>query len=355
MILLSACIIFLSSDKTPFSPPVIMKTKAAHIFWLLFLCSFVLVVSDASAQKKKKKIKKSYNAKVGEKYFENEEYYEAAQSFQKAVRENSDDSFSQYMLGESYRSYFDYPKAENAYRQVAESGSNVYPLASFWHAIMLKTNGKYKEAQAAFEQFETSFSPQTEEDKVYLETANLEKRGAMLALEEFKKPARNYEMKVLPAPINSTNSDYAPVIMMHDTAIVITSARGGGQGGSNTDPRSGEMFSDNFRFFKDGKDWMPYEQADRFDEIVNTELNDGAGVFNDDNTKYYFTSCAQADVCNLYVTEIRAEKWRPATKLNGSVNVEGFARSSQPSLKVAIRFSLSRTGPAAKDKTIFGT
>ena len=309
-----------------------MNTKAAHIFWLLFFCSFVFLVADVYAQKKGKKVKKSYNTKVGEKYFENEEYYEAAQSFQKAIREKKGDvTFSQYMLGESYRSYFDYLKAETAYRQVVESGSNEYPLAPFWYAIMLKTNGKYKEAKEAFEMFESSFSPRSEEDKVYLETADLEKRGAMLALEEFKKPARNYEMKVLPAPVNSETSDYAPVIMMHDTAIVITSARGGGSGGNNTDPRSGEMFSDNFRFIKEGNDWIPFEVADRFDEIVNTELNDGAGVFNDDNSKYYFTSCAQADVCNIYVTEMRAGKWRPATMLNGSVNVSDYA-SKQPAL-----------------------
>jgi outer membrane protein OmpA-like peptidoglycan-associated protein len=322
-----------------------MKSKLVLlllVFGVLFSSNQTLMAQKDKKSKEKsakdnkkdnKKRKLSFDAKVGDKYFENDEFFMAAQSYQKALQKDGKDFYAAFKMGEAYRAFFDYNKAEAAYARVSDSkeGSKEFPLAVFWHGIMLKTNGKYDKAKDVLQKFIDEFSPQTDEEKVYIESAELELNGAKLALNEMKKPVRDYKFKVLPQPINSQFSDYAPSIFEHDTSIVITSARPGAKG-DNKDPRTGEVFSDNFRFYKDPSGrWKKYESQDKFDENINTLLNDGAGVFNRDKTKYYYTNCSQGDYCSIWVAEQKDGKWQKPTKLNKNINPDEFA-SKQPTL-----------------------
>lgn len=306
-----------------------------HVFLYLSLCLvvFTAIKQDVFAQKKAKK-KISYNAKIGDKYFENSDYYFASQSYQKAIKENKEDFHAHFRLGESYRAMFEYAKAEKAYQTVAnsEQGNQEFPLAMFWYGLMLKTNGKYAESKEYLTKFKANFKPQTEEEKSYVDWAELEYLGTVLALEQLQKAVRNFELKPLPAPVNSKNSDYAPVIFKNDSTIIITSGRARNKGSSNTDPRSGDIYSDNLRFYKDetGK-WQPMRIKDDFESAINTEVSEGAGVFNTDYTKYYYTNCSASEYCAIYVSKFENGKWQKPTKLNENINPKNVS-AKQPAL-----------------------
>lgn len=279
-------------------------------------------------------VKKSAFAKLGDRYYENEEYYRAAEAYQKALDKDDEDIYAAYRLGKAKMAYFDYNGAQKAFGKVMQMPNyeEHFDMAAFWYGTILKINGEYEQAKETFQHFLNTFEPDPADPEHVgkVEQAELELAGAELALEEFKRPARDYNMELLPQPVNTDGAEFAPVIYQHDSSIVITSSRKTAKGGEK-DPRFGVVFTDNFRFHKtpDGG-WQEMNNDDNFD-FLNTELNDGAGVFTEDRKKYYYTSCFHEDVCELFVSELVDGKWSVPRPLNENVNLPGYY-SKQPAI-----------------------
>lgn len=268
-------------------------------------------------------------AKSGDKYFLREEYYRAAEDYLKAYNQNNKDYYAAYMLAESYKSIFDYPRAEKFYKIVSEKAGQEYPYSSYWYALMMKTNGNYADAGLTFQKFVQEFKPLSADDQKFVAQANVEAAGCTLAVNEATKELPDYKFAILPSPVNTMYSDYAPAVYTNDSMIVVTSARPEVKGAAK-DPRFGSRFSDNFMFIKQGNNWVESKYKDGFDGL-NTRVNDGAGVFNAKRTKFYFTTCTMEDVCKIYVTELVAGKWSAPVELNNSINIPNYA-SKQPAL-----------------------
>ncbi len=274
--------------------------------------------------------KMSQNVKIANSYFENQEYYLAADYYKQEISENSDDPYANYQLAECYRYFFEYEAAEKQYQKAFKIANNQFPLASFWFAMMLKSNGKYEIAKFQFDGFISSFRALTPEDRKFKEAAELERDGCILALKELKKPIRNYEFQNLPFPVNTDKSEYAPNFYESDSSIVFASAREGTKG-KEQDTRLGEEYSDIFRYRLEGKRWVPYPDDDKFSEI-NTIRNDGAGIFTKDLQKFYYTSCIEEEYpCAIYVSTKENGSWTEGVRLNDNVNYVGY-ETKQPTL-----------------------
>jgi peptidoglycan-associated lipoprotein len=298
------------------------------IFTLLI---FVIpAFTQVHAQKKDKMDKLPSETRIGDKYFDNMEYFLAAEQYNMALKKNPRHTYTHWKLAEAYRSYFDYNKAERAYSQVLDLDPGTYPLARFWYAAMQKTNGKYEEAQMSFLTFLSGFNPGNEEENKFAEKARMEIKGCELALKELKKPVRDHKFSLIQQPVNSSYSDYAPVIWENDSSLVITSARPGTKG-SEMDSRMGGMYSDLFRYAKQGDgNWQLVKQDDDF-KLLNTVRNDGTGVFTMDKKKFYYTSCFEGGNCAIYYTELQNGKWQKPVRLNENVNYPG-RDTKQPAL-----------------------
>jgi peptidoglycan-associated lipoprotein len=298
------------------------------IFTLLIF--LIPAFSQVYAQKKDKMDKLPSETRTGDKYFNNKEYFLAAEQYNKALKSSPKHIYTHWKLAEAYRAYFDYNKAERAYSKVLSLGPEAYPLARFWYAAMQKTNGKYEEARVSFSAFLSGFEPASEEEKKFAEKARMEIKGCELALKELKKPVRDHQFSLIQQPINSSYSDYAPVIWENDSSLIITSARPGTKG-SEVDSRMGGMYSDLFRYAKqaDGN-WQLVKLDDDF-KLVNTLRNDGAGVFTADKMKFYYTSCFEGGNCAIYYTELKNGKWQKPVRLNENVNYPG-TDTKQPAL-----------------------
>ena len=295
---------------------------------MLFACT----VFSVSAQKTKKN---SIDVSYGDEYFKNGDYFQAEQYYITAYKKQTNSSYVAYRIAECNRLLFNYTKAEEFYGKTVNnttSGGSEFPLAKYYFAQMQKMNGKYEEANATFDQFILSFQPKTKEDETYLGQAKVDKEGCEFAMIELKHPQRDYDFQVLPIPVNSKASDYSPAVYLHDSSIVITSARENSVGGEVYDA-TGESFSDNLRFEKkkDGK-WALSENKDGFNELVNTKYNDGAGVFTKDKKKFYYTQCDDDQgACAIYATKKAADKWSKPVRLNDQINNKG-GWNAQPSL-----------------------
>lgn len=264
----------------------------------------------------------------GDKYYQNEEYYLAAQEYLKAAKIKPNDPYVDYQLAECYRKNLDYDDAEIWYEKAFNVHTSKFPLAQFWLGLMQKTNEKYIEAEKSIESFIKNFQPKTEEDRIRFKEAEFEYKGCVYALEELKKTVKNVKFELLPPPVNSKNTDFAPMLFFNDSSIVITSMRADSKG-TETNLATGEARSDNFRYEKQGEKWVRHHNDDNFD-IVNTSADDGAGELTKDKSKYYYTICDPE--CAIYVSKKNtAGKFTKPVKLNKNINAIGYW-NAQPTL-----------------------
>ncbi|MDH3710820.1 MAG: hypothetical protein OER04_13075, partial [Cyclobacteriaceae bacterium] len=262
----------------------------------------------------------------GDGYYEKEQFHSAAQYYQVAVGLRADQAEVNYRLAESYRSIFNYTLAAIYYQQTIQLDAIGYPLASFYLAEMQRATGNFQLALANFEQFiddnKDNQILSAEDRQKYLAQAEIARQGCEWALEQVNLSWDKIGFRSLPSPVNSEFNDYAPAVGNHDTLLTITSGRKGVKGGL-LDNRYGDYFTDNLRFEK-SEAWSSATSQDRFDQN-NTKFSDGAGTYNADRTKYYFTSCYEGDAyCQLYVTRLENGKWNRPRLLNQQVNAPGY-------------------------------
>jgi peptidoglycan-associated lipoprotein len=315
------------------------------IYSILF--SLLLVSTHVFAQKNNSKdsykeatsIRKAREAaKIADRYFDNYEYYLAAQEYLNATIEDQDYLYAIYQLAESYRLYFNYDKAQKYYKTVLDKDSTAFPLTRYWYASMLKNQSEYSLALENFEQFIKEYPASQPNASELKAKARIDADGCILAINELKKPVRNYSFHGIKGPLNTGASEYAPVIFDHDTSLVITSARTGTLGGKDFNVLGGK-FSDLFRFTK-GKDstWIPVQIDDKFSDL-NTEFNDGTGSFTKDKKKFYFTRADEKFVSQnyidylpaIYVSVFEGGKWSKAIRLNENINAKG-EYNAEPSI-----------------------
>lgn len=312
-------------------------------FVFIGLVIFLLNANLVFSQVKKEHHHKSEEITMADRYFNNGDYYLAEKYYVEALVTFRNDPYVHYKLAESCRFFFDYVRAEENYGVVVEyinknfhshHHHDEYPLARYWFAMMQKTNGKYDLAQANFEVFLESYKVNLPEDELFKEKALFEYNGCVFAIDELKKPVRDFKIENLPNPVNSANSDYSPAIYKHDTSIVITSSRESSLG-TETFNRLGEKFSDNYVFIKKNEKWELHEHTDGFNTL-NSTANDGAGAFNYTKTKFYFTRCDVSNnysdgECAIYVSKLVKNKWAVPVKLNDNINFPSYW-NAQPAL-----------------------
>jgi outer membrane protein OmpA-like peptidoglycan-associated protein len=120
----------------------------------------------------------------GDQKWKAKEYYEAGQFYAKAVEIAPQQTNAQYRLAECYRLTFDNKAAEATYAQVFQADGKTYPLAQYYHALMLKANGKYAEAILHLDEFTTAWNnpgdrPEAISDEVLARAKQLKDRCQM--------------------------------------------------------------------------------------------------------------------------------------------------------------------------------
>ena len=260
---------------------------------LVSLFLFITILSFAQKKDKKTKEisthKEKVETQIADKYFDTQEYYLAAKEYEIILKQNPFNKYALFRLGESYRLHFDYAPAEAAYKRAVDTARKEYPLSRYWYASVLKLNGKYTDAEENFQIFLKESTEATPEMDAYKDKAIIDLNGCQLALNEMKKPARDYEFHVLKGPVNTPDSDYSPVIFESDSSIAIASARKEATGKDNYG-RLGGKFSDIFRFKKTKDSWVEHDDKDVF-SLLHTERNESPGSFTKDHHKFYFSRC----------------------------------------------------------------
>ena len=305
----------------------------------LLSCMYLFTAPLFAQQKKKPK--KIHPAQIkGDHHYSLFEYFSAAQEYQTVMNDEPNNMYCAFHLAECYREFFDYANAEKYYKMVLDKDRVEYPLSRFWYAIMLRDNGQYEVAITEFENFLSEYHETTLSAEEFRERAHQAVKGLKIALEDMKKPLRDYSFQCLPPPVNTEYSEYSPVIFGPDDSIIVfTSSRKGSTGNASNSMLGGNM-SDNYRYIYDGKsDWTEYTNDDKF-ELSNSKFNESPGSFTADGKKFYFTRCDELITvgkfedynCVIYMMKMGDDgKWSEPVRLNENINMRG-QWNSQPSV-----------------------
>ncbi|MES2828617.1 MAG: OmpA family protein [Bacteroidota bacterium] len=181
------------------------------------------------------------NKKVADVYFQNNEFYAAAEYYKKALQISSDSSgfivpygfekklteenpkredyeYCVFQLAESLRGYKNFTDAERWYTIAKEFKNPKYILSSFWYAETLRANQKFNEAISAFNVFLAKYPVKDN----YAQKAKVEISSCQFALYELRYP-RMFQLDKLQNSINRKGSNYTPALK--DGKFYFTSSR----------------------------------------------------------------------------------------------------------------------------------
>jgi peptidoglycan-associated lipoprotein len=237
------------------------------------LCVSLLFTASAVAQARlAEEADAAYNKGF---YYSAIELYKKAYTVEKKAATKAELIFK---VAESYRMLGDAPQAQVWYEKANKAQLDA-PTAYFWIAEMLKQQGKYAEAIAAYNKYK--------EKKPNDMRADAGIAACEMAQRWKDEPTRYaVDPEVL---LNTAQYDFTPAFAdKKNESVVFTSTREASTG-TETDQILGESFSDLFTSTRDrlGK----WSEPVKLPITINTEGNEGAPIFNSKRTVMYFTRC----------------------------------------------------------------
>lgn len=196
---------------------------------------FILFCSIASAQFV------TNSKRVADVYYQNKEYYAAADYYKKALQISADTAgfvvpygfenklkkdnpksedyeYCVFQLAESLRQYKNYRDAEKWYAIALNFSSPKYSLADYWYGVTLRANQNYEEAITAFKTFLNKGKGSEE----YQGKAKIGIASCEFALYEVSHP-RLFKLDRVNNDINKLGSNYTP--LLRGSTLYFTSSR----------------------------------------------------------------------------------------------------------------------------------
>ncbi|MBX2973962.1 MAG: OmpA family protein [Flavobacteriales bacterium] len=236
-------------------------------------------------------------------------YFNAIELYKKAYTSERTASVKAgliFKVGEAYRALGDAQQAAVWYDK-ANKAQYADPVTYLYIGDMLKQEGKYAEAIAAYNRFKEKKPGDARADAGIAESQQAQK---------WKDSPTRYSVapEVL---LNTPQYDFTPAFGdKKDQLIVFTSTRPGATG-TETDQIIGESFSDLFTSTRDrlGK----WSEPTKLPIAINTTGNEGAPIFNSKRTMMYFTRCPMEKKkvfgCDIWVSKKVGNNYAEPVKL----------------------------------------
>ncbi|MGB0887016.1 MAG: OmpA family protein [Vicingaceae bacterium] len=239
--------------------------------------------------------------------FSGSKYYKAIEMYKKAyTKETKKEVKSQilFQIAECYRGKNDGKQAAVWYSKAVKSKYED-PIALYYIADILKSQGKYEEAIVQYNKYKAA-NPSDKRADMGVESCELAKKWQ-------EDPSR---IVVNPMPlINSEDYDFSPVFAdKKNTTLYFTSMRQGGAGTEVSDV-TGMNFSDIYQTKRDKKG--KWSEPSVLNEAVNSPASEGASCLNKKKNVMYFTRCGVEAKgvmgCSLFWSKKQGTKWGEPT------------------------------------------
>ena len=304
-----------SGNSLPTTPSRVCALTDPTKVVLIFVFCFIFWLLPLIATAQTKQPKPSAN-----RYFDVQQYYRAAPLYEAQYARDTTDIRAAFYLAESYRHLFQYQAALTYYQRVYEQAPERFPASGFYYALMLKHQQQCDAALPVLARFIQQY-PTSE----LHQRALVEQQGCYAL--QLSADSISITLLPLPSPVNTPFQEYAPVIVQHDSALMVTTTRlRGAQAAVNG--RSGGGFARQRLFEQQAKGWKSdptYQLKKR-----NTFRSEGAGYFDAARQDYYSTRCGE-EHCTIMFTHYASGRWSKPQALSEAVNVLG-ANTKHPAL-----------------------
>ena len=242
--------------------------------------------------------------------------------FEAYLKTAKKDAEARYLLGVAYYGIRNYEKAQNNFLNAYKTNKKQAPEALYYHAQMLKSNGKYDSAKIQFQAFKKEYKGK---DKALKKQAGKEVSYCDSIAHIIAKENK-IVITHLDASINKINTEASPVTLDANT-LLFTSLR--------TDKKEVVSEDDTAMVLK-RKLYVAKRVEDKWEfegEYGKVFNNAGENIGNislsADGKRMYFTRCKlnykEEMICAIYVSEKRGEKWSEPVKLPKPVNSNKYS------------------------------
>nr|WP_068888039.1 OmpA family protein [Pedobacter panaciterrae] len=311
---------------------------------LLILCLFTTAANAQFVTNSKR---------VADVYFQNKEYYAAAEYYKRSLQLSSADSvgfvvpygfankikqdnpkkedyeYSVFQLAESLRLYKNFTDAEKWYALAKEFKDPKYALATFWYAEALRANQKFDQAITAFNEFLAKYKT----NDAYTANAKSEIASCQFALFELRYP-RLFKLTRLKNDINQKGSNYTP--FLKDSKFYFTSSRPVGEAGKTevlTDQTNAKVSKKESPYLNAVYETLgnPLSGSITIKKVALNSLNkeSAAPAFHPNGKVLYITSWTAQGDKKIYQLTSSDKGWGDPVELGNQVNIKGF-NSIQP-------------------------
>lgn len=307
--------------------------------WLLFILATILISIqlDATAQQQRQEkyrnkandptTKLPYYKKLryADDVFRQGDYFTAIIYYQQLKQEQERNPYLMYQLAESYYMTRDYVPAANYYGEAYATAPRLYPEAIYRQAMMLKMQGRYDEAIAAFNQF-IADNPKTFKKLKVRAKRHIE--GATMAMNSIKDPVPVTVVNAGPN-VNSAYTEASPY-PLGDSALLFATMRQNTPGDiskMNRDEYMSRLMVSSKQKYTDRVD--SFQWALKFDDgnFNSDKVHISNGVFSPGGDRFYFTKCSEEDsmkvICRIYVSQFEQSKWSEPKLVPEGVNEDG--------------------------------
>ena len=319
--------------------------------WLFLVFATILAIAPyySEAQtKKEQKYRNKANDPIGslsderkrnwaDMLYKQGSYFNAIDYYQQLKSNDERNPYYTYMLADCYRATRDYVPSAHYYSEVDAMAAKVYPLASYYAALMLKQQGEYKAAIEMFNKFlndnkktlganTNNLDPdpliQSSQDRTITQKTwkELKKKtkveidGCNMAIESIKTPQPVTVINAGPN-VNTPYTELSP-LPLGDTALVFSTM--GRNAVIESDGYDKLHYKEHFlvaqkqKGYVDSFQWpLPFVDGNFGDESVH----EGNGCFAPGGDRFFFTKCAEGDSmiirCKIYYSKFEALKWGP--------------------------------------------
>lgn len=271
--------------------------------------------------------------------FKDGSYYNAVDYYSQLIQEQPRNPYLAYQLATSYAYLRDYKNAAKYYGYAYNLARNIYPMAIYEEAIMLKMDGDYTKAEQRFRQFmaiDKRDLPDSigKQFKKWRKRADLEIQGIEMGREAMDAP-RAVTVKNTGPNINTGYTQSAPV-PLGDTALMYGTQNITALSVADRRIKSKEYLSK-----------IMVARKQKYTDVVDTfewplDFNDGKfnstnfhvsnGVFSQGGDRFYFTRCLEADsnkmLCKVYVSVFEGDRWGNPEELGNQINVDGTSSTN---------------------------
>lgn len=294
---------------------------------ILLTLTFVLYTVTSFAQEKLSSKEEKKILENAELYFEEGDLQnipKAMELFEKLEANKPEDPYYKLMVGICYTQVND--KKEIAIQKLTE----VKKMNPEFNLV----NNYLGRAYAANHQFDTAiefFNQFLKADDIDDETRLLTKQRIIYCqnAKQYIQDSIKVEINDIGNPINTSHSEYVPVITPDESMLIYTyrgeRSKGGLRDATGKPDPFGQYYEDIMISYKLGENWLSPESIG---ENINTDGHDASVGLSVDGQKLFIYKQTKKDNGDIYESTLEGETWSRPKKLEGDVNTEAWEGSA---------------------------